>query len=341
MTHSSTTLYGKMPSGEEVQSIQLNNQNGMQINVITYGAALTAVKVPLENNKIVDVVLGFDNFDAYVESYNLPSAPYFGTIVGRYAGRINQSKFDLNGKTIALHPNHGAHLLHGGKDGFSQKNWKIVSIKDRINPSVTLAYTSPSGEENFPGELTVKVTYSLTESNEVVVEYDATTTEDTVLNLTHHSYFNLDGHQKEVSSQQLFVNAKKVIEKNHENIPTGKILLVEGTSLDFSMPQKCPVSIDDTFVLERQEDVAAVLYSTQNDLKLSVYTNQPGVHIYVGGNCFDRIPGKENANYHPLSGICFETQNFPDAPNHAHFPSAVLKKGENYSHKTSYKFQSI
>ena len=136
------------------------------------------------------------------------------------------------------------------------------------------------------------------------------------------------------------MNANKVLEKNDQNIPTGRMLPVAGTPFDFLSSKKCPIAIDDTFVLSSSEEVAASLYSAKNNLQLLVYTNQPGVHIYVGGNCFDTISGKEGANYHSLSGICFETQNFPDAPNHNHFPSAVLKKGENYYHKTIYKFQS-
>lgn len=340
MTHYNNTSLDTMPDGEEVQFVALKNANGMQVEVMSYGATVTAIKVPVEDQSIVDVVLGFENAAAYINSFNLPSPPYFGTIVGRYAGRINESKFDLNDKTIHLNPNHGKHVLHGGEEGFSKKNWKVVNINQGTNPSVTLTYTSPANEENFPGELTVEVTYTLTESNELKVEYNATTTEDTIVNLTHHSYFNLDGHQHAVSQQELFVNANKVLEKNHQNIPTGRMLPVAGTPFDFLSSKKCPIAIDDTFVLSSTEEVAASLYSAKNNLQLLVYTNQPGVHIYVGGNCFDTISGKEGANYHPLSGICFETQNFPDAPNHAEFPSAVLKKGEHYNHKTIYKFQS-
>ena len=340
MTLSINKSYGILPNGEEVQAVQLTNKNGMQVHVISYGATVTSVKIPMADHKEVDVVLGFETLEDYIMSFELPSPPYFGAVIGRYAGRIKGSSFDLNGKTIKLNPNHGEHLLHGGASGFHQKNWKIENVKKGINSAVTLSYTSPAGEENFPGELTVTVTYCLTESNELLVEYNATTTEDTVLNLTHHSYFNLDGHKHTVTQQELFVNAEKVIEKNHQNIPTGRVLAVAESAFDFLEAKNCPTSIDDTFVLGSQEEMAASLYSAKNNLHLLVYTNQPGVHVYVGGNCFDTISGKEGANYHSLSGICFETQNFPDAPNHNHFPSAVLKKGENYYHKTIYKFQS-
>ncbi|MEM0576614.1 aldose epimerase family protein [Flavobacterium polysaccharolyticum] len=340
MTLSINKSYGIMPNGDDVQAIELTNKNGMKVHVISYGATVTSVKIPMADHKEVDVVLGFETLEDYIQSFELPSPPYFGAIIGRYAGRIRGGSFDLNGQAIKLNPNHGEHLLHGGATGFHQKNWRIEKIKKGINSAVTLSYTSPSGEENFPGEVTVTVTYSLTESNELLVEYHATTTEDTVLNLTHHSYFNLDGHQYAVTEQELFVNAEKVIEKNHQNIPTGRVLAVAESAFDFLEAKNCPTSIDDTFVLASQEEMAASLYSLKNNLQLSVYTNQPGVHVYVGGNCFDTIPGKEGANYHPLSGICFETQNFPDAPNHDHFPSAVLKKDENYYHKTIYKFQS-
>ena len=173
------------------------------------------------------------------------------------------------------------------------------------------------------------------------VEYSAKTTQDTIVNLTHHSYFNLDGHQSNVSNQQLTVNSQKMLQTSNENIPTGCINHIENCPFDFSSPKNCPSKIDNTFVLERQNEFAASLFNPKNNLKMTVYTDQPGVHIYVGGNCFDKIKGKENTNYHPLSGICFETQNFPDAPNHSHFPNAVLKKEETYTHKTIYKFQTL
>jgi aldose 1-epimerase len=341
MTNYATELFGLTPDGKIVDSCELSNKNGMKLKVINYGATVTSLKIPLKNGTILDVVLGFDTLDAYLKSFDLDGAPYFGATVGRYAGRINNSVFSLNGKTHQLNKNNNNHSLHGGKFGFSQKIWKVKSSKQGENPSVTLAYCSPDNEEQYPGELSVELTYSLSEENEFCIEYKATTTEDTVLNLTHHSYFNLDGHQSTISNQELTVSAKKIVETTDENIPTGNLIDLKNHSFDFSQPKKCPSKIDTTFVLESEKEVSATLFNPKNKLKMSVFTNQPAVHIYVGGSCSNVIKGKENTNYHALSGICFETQNFPDAPNHAHFPSAILKKGAIYYHKTVYKFESF
>jgi aldose 1-epimerase len=181
----------------------------------------------------------------------------------------------------------------------------------------------------------------LSEDNELIVEYVAVTSEDTVVNLTHHSYFNLDGHKSNVVDQEMIVNSVKTLHTRNDNVPTGRFLNVANCPFDFSSPRKCPEKIDTTYVLDKKEEFAASLFNKKNKLKMSVYTNQPAVHIYVGGNCFKAIKGKDNADYNAISGICFETQNFPDAPNHEHFPSSVLKKGEIYYHKSIYKFQSL
>jgi len=181
----------------------------------------------------------------------------------------------------------------------------------------------------------------LTEENELKVEMTAKTTEDTIINLTQHSYFNLDGHSETIANQELFVNSSKTLETNIENIPTGNFFEIARSPFDFNSPKECPTKIDNTFVLNKKDEISATLFSTKNNLKMSVFTNQPAVHIYVGGNCFNQIKGKENASYNPISGICFEAQNFPDAPNHEHFPSAVLKKEDTYSHKTIFKFEKL
>jgi aldose 1-epimerase len=333
--------FGIMPNGKAVDSCEIVNSKGMQLKVINYGATVTSLKIPLKNGQIVDVVLGFDTLEDYLNSFRLEAAPYLGATVGRYAGRIHNSVFSLNGKTIQLNKNNNNNSLHGGIDNFSQKVWEFKNISEGENPSVTLSYVSANGEENYPGELTVELTYTLTGENQLLIEYKATTTEDTVVNLTHHSYFNLDGHDSAIAEQELVVNAKKILETTAECIPTGAFLDLKNHPFDFKTPKKCPSTIDTTFVLENQNEFAASLFSKKNKLKMTTYTNQPGVHIYVGGNCFDTVKGKENANYHALSGICFETQNFPDALNHQHFPSAVLRKGELYLHKTRYEFESF
>ena len=338
-TYSVMEFFGNMPDGAVVNSCELTNKNGMQMKVITYGATITSLKIPLKNGDFLDVVLGFDTLKAYLNSFNLKSAPYFGTTVGRYAGRINNSTFDLNGKAIHLNSNNNGHSLHGGNSGFSQKPWKIKNVKEGENSSITLSYFSPDGEENYPGDLSIDLTYTLSEENELIIEYVATTSEDTVINLTHHSYFNLDGHNSTISEQEITINSNNILVTNDQNIPTGRFLKLENHAFDFNQAKKCPQTIDTTFILTENDAFAGSLFNAKNDLEMLVYTNQPAVHIYVGGNCFNAIKGKENTDYHALSGICFETQNFPDAPNHEHFPNSFLRKGEEYQHKTIYKFQ--
>jgi aldose 1-epimerase len=339
-TDSLIKFFGYMPNGAEVNSCELTNKRGMQLKVVTFGATITSLKIPLKNGSFIDVVLGFDTLEAYLNSFNINSAPYFGATVGRYAGRINNSTFSLNGKSIDLNSNNNGHSLHGGNIGFSQKQWKIKNVNEGENPSITLSYFSPDGEENYPGDLSVNLTYTLSDQNELIIEYNATTSEDTVINLTHHSYFNLDGHNSTILEQDLSINSKKILETNEHSIPTGQFLNLENNPFNFNQAKKCPQTIDTTFVLNDGEKFSASLFNPKNNLEMLVSTNQPAVHIYVGGNCFNSIKGKENADYNHLSGICFETQNFPDAPNHDHFPNAVLRKGEVYLHKTMYKFQN-
>jgi len=328
-------------TNRELEYSVLSNVNGFEINVFNYGASLSSLKIPLSNGKIVDVVLGFDSVDGYKKSFELPAAPYFGAIVGRYAGRISEGLFTLNDKTFQLFQNNNGNSLHGGKEGFSQKEWTVIAKKSTNNSSVTLEYISAANEENYPGELKVQVTYTLSEANELIVEYVAKSTEDTIINLTHHSYFNLDGHQGTIENQELRVASQKIVETNADNIPTANFIDLASHQFNFNSPKNCPTSIDNTFVVNDNDAIAASLYSSKNKLKMDVYTNQPGVHIYVGGNCFGTVKGKESADYHPLSGICFETQNYPDAPNHANFPNAILKKGAHYYHKTIYKFHLL
>lgn len=335
-------LFGLMPDGEAVHSYTLLNGNGIEIVVITYGATISSLKIPLQDGTYTDIVLGFDTAEDYIRSFDLPNgAPYFGTTVGRYAGRIKNGNFTLDGQAIQLNQNNNSNTLHGGNQSFSQKNWTVKNSTSGKNPSITLAYCSPDGEENFPGNLSVELTYTLSEENELILQYNAVSTENTIINLTHHGYFNLDGHNASVADQQLLVNATEILDTTDENIPTGSFLNLSGHPFDFNNPKNCPKKIDTSFVLHKEPGLAASLYSSKNNLKMSVYTDQPSVHIYVGGNCSNIIKGKENVDYHSLSGICFETQNFPDAPNHSHFPDSVLKKGEVYKHKTVYRFQSF
>ncbi|MGA9639078.1 aldose epimerase family protein [Flavobacterium sp.] len=331
-------LFGLTPDGQNVDSCELTNKKGTKAQIITYGATLTSLKLLLPKGIFVDVVLGFDNLESYINSFELDGAPYFGSTVGRYAGRIKDSKFVLNGKKYQLNTNNFSHSLHGGIQNFSRKIWIIKEVTTGDNPSVTLNCNSKSGEENYPGNLDVQLTYTLTEEDELVLEYKATTSEDTVINLTHHSYFNLDGHKGTVVNQQLQIPSNKTVEITNEGVPTGELVAVTNTEFDYTKTKDCPASIDNSFVIDNNTEVAATLISAKNNLKMEVITDQPSVHIYVGGKTADALTNKEGIEYHAQSGICFETQNYPDAPNHAHFPNSVLKTEEIYHQKTTYKF---
>ena len=337
--NSKSKLFGTMPNGEAVYCYELKNSNGIEVNIINYGATITSLKIPLKTGKIIDVVLGLDSLEDYIKSYEIGGSPYFGATVGRYSGRINQGLFTLNNKVYQLEKNLNNHSLHGGNIGFSQRIWNVVKITECKNPSITLTYFSPNNEGGFPGDLKVELTYTLSENNELSIEYLANTSEDTVVNMTNHSYFNLEGPTETVVNQDLYINSKTLLETNADNIPTGVLLNVVATPNDFSSVKKCPDKIDTSFVLNKENKIAASLYSEKNNLKMLVFTDQPSVHIYVGGKYDDQLTGKEKIKYLSNSGICFETQNFPDAPNHPHFPNSVLKKDETYLQKTVYKFE--
>lgn len=333
-------LFGTLPDGREVYEYVLTNGKGLEVNFITYGAAIRSLFVGEENGAKTDVVLGFDTLEGYSESYGLPSPPYFGAIIGRYAGRIANGAFAIDGVQHQLNKNLGENTLHGGPMGFCRVVWEVKEVKQGADyASITFAYTSPDGEEHFPGELVTEVTYTLTADNEIVIDYTAKSTEDTVINLTQHSYFNLDGHTGSVLNQQLAVNSSVLVAITDDGLPTGSYIESGEKGYNFRTPAACPATIDNSFVLGENAQPAATLTSAVTGLKMTVYTDQPSVHIYVGGNCFDTIAGKEGAAYHPQSGICFETQNFPDAPNHDNFPNSVLRKGETYTQKTTWKFE--
>jgi aldose 1-epimerase len=332
------TSFGCTSSGKESFCYTLRNSNGVEIAIIDYGATIQSIKIPISSGKKVDVVLGFDHVSDYEKSFTLSGAPFIGAVVGRYAGRIKNGSFKLNNDVFQLNKNLGKHHLHGGKTNFSNSFWNVIS---HSNNCITLEYISKDVDENYPGEVTVQVTYTLTEENELEIIYSATTTKDTIINLTQHSYFNLDGHENSIENQDLQVTSCKLLDTDENNVPTGYFLNVANLPFDFTTFKKCPTKIDTSFVISDNSTSVATLKSTQNKLQMHVFTNQLSVHIYVGGNCENKIIGKNNVNYHALSGICFETQNFPDAPNQSHFPNAVLRKDETYHQKTSFKFEKI
>ncbi|MFD2601655.1 aldose epimerase family protein [Flavobacterium suzhouense] len=335
-------LFGTLADGSEVYKYTLTNHKGLEVTFITYGAAIQSLLVDSKSNTKTDVVLGFDTIEGYVASYDLPSPPYFGAIIGRYAGRIANGSFKIDDKLYNLDKNLGKNTLHGGKFGFCRVIWEVKEVKREADSAfITFSYTSPDGDERFPGELVTEVTYTLTSENEINIDYTARSSQDTVINLTQHSYFNLDGHNGDVLRQQLMVNSSVLVDITDDGIPTGSYAKAGEKGFDFKIPSGCPAKIDNSFVLTANDQPAAILFSDVTGLKMTVYTDQPSVHIYVGGNCFGTVEGKEVAAYHPQSGICFETQNFPDAPNHDNFPNAILRKGDTYTQKTIWKFETI
>jgi aldose 1-epimerase len=328
-------IFGTLPNGENVLSYTLQNGSGAELTVISFGATITSLKIPSRDGK-TDVVLGFDTIEDYITSQKLPAPPHFGAVIGRYAGRIKNGKFSIGDKEYQLNINNNSNTLHGGIKGFDRVMWQVTNLGTK---AITLQYISADGEENFPGELTVEVMYTLTEENEVIVEYSAVSTEDTIINLTQHSYFNLDGPEGRVSGQELIINADTLLEIDDENIPTGKIIKASDKGYDFSKGGSPVFGIDDSYIVKDNIAPAAILKSFKTGLKLSVFSDQPSVHIYVGGNLFGKLKGKNGVEYHTTSGICFESQNYPDAPNQPDFPNAILKKGDTYKQKTIWKFE--
>jgi len=331
-------LFGTSKNGRDIFLSTISNKNGMEISVCDFGATITSLKVPLNDSEKIDVVLGFDNAENYELSFLNNASPYFGAVVGLNAGRINNGRFNLNGQSIQLETNFGKHHLHGGKINLSNQIWNLIEVVSGENPSLTYETTTPTHQGNYPASVTVKALYQLLENNSIKIILTATTTSDCPVNLTQHSYFNLNGHQHNIDNLQLKLTAKEILETDKDLIPTGNKINIENTTFNYTEFKDCPTSIDTTFVLS--QNIAAELFNPNNGICMHVITNQPAVHIYVGGKCDDGLIGKEGVTYNRLSGICFETQNFPDAPNHPNFPSSILKPGETYFQETIFQFES-
>ena len=323
------------PVKNNISLYKITNKNGVEANITNYGATLLSLYVPTKNGKI-DVVLGFHSVDEYIKAFEIGASPYFNSVVGRFAGRIKNAQFQLNGKTIQLDQNHGKHHLHGGKHQLSNVAWNFVNYNEETN-TLTYSYVSKANEF-YPGDVTIEVAYTLTDENELNIKYKATTTEDTLLNLTNHAYFNLDGISGNTLDQKLQINAEKFLELDDENIPTGNFIPMENHAFDFRNSKNVVAGIDHCFVLKNNTELAAILESVKNGVTMKVYTDQPAIQIYVGGKTSDELQNKESVEYHTESGICFETQVFPDAPNHEDFPNAILRKGETYQQNTTLQF---
>ena len=338
--------FGKTPDGVEIESYTLHNAQGASAKIITFGATLTELMMPDRDGKMGDVVLGFDNLPQYVAK-----GPFFGTTVGRYANRIAKGRFTLDGKEHQLAINNGPNSLHGGAVGFDHKVWKAEPKEGPEGQSVKFTYVSKDGEENYPGTLTVSVTYTLTDKNELKLQYAAETDKPTVLNLTNHSYFNLAG-SGDILKYILTLNADKYTVVDDTLIPTGEIKSVAGTPLDFRKPTAVGARIadlkevggyDHNFVLNGKAGTlreAAKVEDPASGRKMEVLTTEPGVQFYSAIHLDPSIVGKGGAKYQKYGAICLETQHYPDSPNHPDFPSTVLRPGEKFTSETIYKFSA-
>jgi aldose 1-epimerase len=321
----------------------LASGNKMMVSLTNYGGIVTSIIVPDKNGKTDDIVLGFDSLAGYTGTH-----PYFGCLVGRYANRIASGKFDLDGVNYTLARNIGDNHLHGGLSGFDKKVWDAREYHEGDEAGIELTYTSRDGEEGYPGELRVRVIYSISPANELRIRYYAETNKPTPVNLTHHGYFNLGGAGNgDILEHELMINADKYTVVNEQLMPTGELRDVTGTPMDFRRSK--PVGrdmgqveggYDHNFVLNNggKFSKAAVLSEPSTGRWMEVYTDQPGIQFY-GGNFLDgTLTGKGGKKYYKHYGLCLETQHFPDSPNQPGFPETILRPGEIFSSETVYKF---
>ena len=337
--------------GQPVELFTLRNDKGAEATITNYGGIVVTLLVPDKTGKMVDVVMGYDNVDAFVAK-----TPYFGALIGRYGNRIAKGQFTLDGKTYQLPLNDGANSLHGGTKGFDKVVWQGKAAKSCCGAALELTYHSKDGEQGYPGNLDVVATYTLTSDNALCVEFKAKTDKPTVANLTHHSYFNLSGGGT-ILDHVLMINADKTTPVDKGLIPTGEIVSVEGTPFDFRQPTAIGARIDDpdtvlqygpgydhNWVVNQKKAgelcTHAVVSSPKTGIVMEVLSTEPAVQFYAGNFLDGTITGKYGQVYQKRSGFCLEPQHFPDSPNHANFPSTVLRPGETYTNTIIYKFST-
>jgi len=348
-------IYGTAIDGAAVEEYTLTNAGGMEVRFITYGGILTSIRVPDRKGRFANVALGFDSLDKYESEH-----PYFGAITGRYANRIAKGRFSLDGKDYALFANDGPNSLHGGKTGFDRRIWSAREVAVAGHSGIELSYLSVDGEEGYPGNLDVAVTYSLTDANELRIDYAAKTDAPTVVNLTNHSYFNLMGEgEGTIYNHILTLNADSYIPTDSTQIPTGKIAAVAGTPFDFRLPRMIGAGgrsshpqimmargYDHNFVLNRDglsaEDLgfAARLYEPVSGRVMEVWTSEPGIQFYAGNFLDATLVGASDRLYRQSDGLALETQHFPDSPNQPRFPSTTLRPGSRFQSTTIYRFST-
>ena len=334
--------------GEATNLYTLKKQAGMEVCITNFGGRIVSVMVPDKNGVMQDVVLGFDSIADYI---NIPSD--FGASIGRYANRINQGRFVLDGDTIQLPQNNYGHCLHGGPQGWQYQVYTAKALSDN---ALELTLTSPDGDENFPGNVTAKVLFTLTEDNAIDIKYTATTDKKTIINMTNHSYFNLSGDPAKAATDHiLYVNADHYTPVDSTFMTTGEILPVKGTPMDFTTPKTVGQDIsnfdfvqlkngngyDHNWVLNTKGNVtqlAAKLTSPETGISVEVYTNEPGIQVYTGNFLDGTVTGKKGIVYNQRASVCLETQHYPDSPNKPEWPSVVLEPGQTYSSECIFKF---
>ena len=340
--------FGTMPDGKAVERFTLTNAKGIELKAISYGGIITSLRVPDRSGRLDDIVLGFDNLESY-----LKDPPFFGAIIGRYGNRIAKGAFTLEGKVYQLAVNNGPNHLHGGNKGFDKVLWEAAPVPGRN--AIAFTRTSPDGEEGYPGNLRVRVAYTLTDANELIVEYSATTDKATPVNLTQHSYFNLAGHASgDILGHQLMLNADRYTPVDETLIPTGELAPVAGTPFDFRKPTAIGARIDQdaaqlkhgkgydhNWVLNRKgagRQLAARVIEPRSGRTMEIATTEPGMQFYSGNFLDGTLTGKEGAVYKHRTGFCLETQHFPDSPNQPKFPSTTLRPGGEYKTSTVFTF---
>lgn len=349
------SAFGKTEAGKEVDAYLLTNANGLKAKVITYGATLTELWTPDRTGQLGDIVLGFDN----VKQYETDS-PYFGCTTGRVANRIAKGKFTLNGKEYTLATNNDPNHLHGGDVGLNKRVWKVIKTEEGTDgAAVTFEYLSPDGEEGYPGNLHIQVTYTLTNNDELRIDYKAETDQATPINLTHHSYFNLAGQGNgTILGHELSLVAANYTPTDATLIPTGEIKPVVGSPFDFTKTATLggrirylpanketgdPGGYDLNYVLDNQGGevaLAASVHEPTSGRNMQILTDEPGIQLYSGNFLDGSVKGKEGKVYNKHYGFCLETQHFPDSINQAKFPSTVLRPGDTYTHTCIHKFST-
>jgi aldose 1-epimerase len=343
-------VFGSMPDGTAVTAFTLTGAKGLEVQAITYGAILVSLRAPDRQGRMDDLVLGHDTLDGY-----LTRSRYFGAVVGRYGNRIGGARFTIDGRSYELAKNNGANHLHGGVKGFDKVIWRGASVTDPRGPSVVFTRTSPDGEEGYPGTLQVRIAYTVTDRNELAIDYRAETDKPTPINLTQHSYFNLSGEGSgSVLDHRLMLNADRYTPVDAGQIPTGQLIAVEGTPFDFRREARIGARIDDdheqlrigagydhNFVLNRNGPglvLAARVVDPVSGRTMEVSTTEPGIQFYSANKLDGTIAGKHGHVYGRRAALCLETQHFPDSPNKPQFPSAILRPGEPYHSTTVFAF---